>query len=399
MNTPASRTTFGGRTPLPPALSPRSRFMRELDENDEGAQQAPPQQGHPHTEPAEREHALGGADYVGGGSGDGDFVDPFISQLTITTSLSGPRSKGFTDRIHHLFGLTGMESGLDEFRQNESSVEREYILLCAVQKLQQMLQSGPIGRAPTPHWQMTRTVEVNAKRYSKAFLYAPTLGAYRASNLPDLVIEAMREVKVAEMPDPSGVEDPMLASFIRAKLTTYRSQVKTKVVASLASGRHIADLTASIVHSESAVRPTVEMFRRVALLRWHAVEYLPRPPALGVQAVAMQDLSTEGDDPDMDQDIPAPVMDASGASSDDWWVNVDKTLAQHRGHTQVKLERVMNKYYDDDKNLYRQPEVPKTRAAEPDTVPKWIRRVNELAKKAVAEEGTLHPEKKRKLDV
>ncbi|KAL1698951.1 hypothetical protein EV121DRAFT_296657, partial [Schizophyllum commune] len=209
--------------------------------------------------------------------------------------------------------------------------------------------------------------------------------------------KALRIAQAADLPNDTGTDDPILASFLRARLTTYRAQIKSKVTNSLTTKIPIADLTASIIHSVSAARPTAQLCRRIAFLRWHAMTFL-KPAPKQASEVAANEVSTE-DAIDKEHEDEADQVPAKSdtSNSDDWWNDVDKTLARYKKMSQVKLHNAMTKHYNEDKALF--PGTPKTRVAEPETVAKWILQVDELAKDAVAEEVVERSAKRRKFGV
>ncbi|KAI5888158.1 uncharacterized protein SCHCODRAFT_01174222 [Schizophyllum commune H4-8] len=290
---------------------------------------------------------------------DNTFGSSLASQLRVITSLEDPACREFVQRVHGLFELTGSERGLEEYRRTDSVLEAAYIIACAVAKLQQVLERGPALR---PRFQMTAELENTARRYAKLFLFSPRITAYRGNNAAELVIRAMRANNVPDMPDPSGHDDDLLASFIRGELTTFRSQIKAKVFHSLdhsCAYHNVADLTASIIQSENAARPTVQMFMRFAFLRWHAENY---------------------------------------ADHSDWWQAVDDTLLEYkRTLSQPELEVTFNRHYQDDVGSPHDPTNAKhpirssVRAVEPSSIPRWIQQIFDLAKESVCA-------KKRKRD-
>ncbi|TRM55332.1 hypothetical protein BD626DRAFT_528174 [Schizophyllum amplum] len=334
-------------------IDPRTAFLNSLQAADEANQPASHRDESPHqalNEDPNEESAFGGGS-------DPCNNDLDLTSLGLITSLSSPACKAFTDRMHHLFGLTGSELGLEEYRQAQSSIEANYILLCSIKQMEMALESRRTAQPnSTPHWKMSSSLAAAAKRYTKVFLYSHKLSSYRASNGPELIIRAMREANVSDLPDASGSDDAELSSYIRGQLTTYRSQIKGKVFQSLDKQsplHNLADLTGAILHSESAAKVTLQMFMRVACLRWHAMKY--------------------------------PADD----SEVDWWRAVDETLAFNKKNlTQVNLERANKKYYDDDIAVTgKNPADSKVQAVDPSTVPKWIRKVNDLTVDAVAYEG------------
>ncbi|KAI4293784.1 hypothetical protein K525DRAFT_214140 [Schizophyllum commune Loenen D] len=337
-------------------LDPRENFMQTLRSNRASATASASGGATPPTSPEHQQGPTSGDD------GESMFGSAFsggpslASQLRVITSLEDPACREFIKRVHQVFGLTGSEGGLEEYRQCDSQLEANYILICALTKLQQVIEEGPATR---PRYQMTTDLENTARRYAKLFLYSPRVAAYRGNNAAELVIKALRANNVADLPDPSGHDDEVLASFIRAELTTFRSQIKTKVFASLNEGsslHNVADLTGSIIQSEGAVRPTAAMFMRAAFLRWHTVNYSSHP---------------------------------------DWWQTVDDTLAEYKQTlSQPELELAFNAIYQadvgnaNDLGNMKHPLRSSVRAVDPTTIPRWIQKIFELSKESVKAPST-----------
>ncbi|PPQ72975.1 hypothetical protein CVT26_014520 [Gymnopilus dilepis] len=140
----------------------------------------------------------------------------------------------------------------------------------------------------------------NIKTYPRAALLSPMITSYR-SNVADIVIDAMAELNVHNLPDPADSTrvEKVLGEMGRV-LTVYRSGMNNKLKASLEDDsitENIADLASALI-GDRPVQPTLDRYVRLAVLRNclagdASASDAPAPAALGDQFWLMVDNTIE----------------------------------------------------------------------------------------------------------
>ncbi|KIM72049.1 hypothetical protein PILCRDRAFT_16488 [Piloderma croceum F 1598] len=140
-----------------------------------------------------------------------------------------------------------------------------------------------------PH---VRSPQNNLRVYANAFLLSPMISYYRGK-LPEALIDALCELSIASLPpNKEAAQCKQVAAQIGKHLTTARNALKTQIKASVKDETNLAVLASAII-GKSDIKPTVQLYMRLAFLRWHMLNF-PNLPA------------------------------------EDWWFKVDDTLVKWR---------------------------------------------------------------------
>ncbi|KAI4520327.1 hypothetical protein K523DRAFT_421977 [Schizophyllum commune Tattone D] len=126
-------------------------------------------------------------------------------------------------------------------------------------------------------WAISQALQSNLRFYSRLFLLSHKLNSYRGKNIGELVYKFLRLRNIADLPSETDhVGKKILYSAINDILSNFRCETKKKVVLSLDPDSplaNIADLTAAIISPLTGAVPTLELFARIAFLRFHVRHY------------------------------------------------------------------------------------------------------------------------------
>ncbi|KAJ6539947.1 hypothetical protein B0H10DRAFT_1933886 [Mycena sp. CBHHK59/15] len=174
--------------------------------------------------------------------------------------------------------------------------------------------------------------------------------------------------KVKGLPeeDDTVAVDLVLAK-IRDKGTHYRNVYKTKVKESMEKDspfENIAALSHKLIKSTN-VKATVQLYQRVALIRWCLKEY--------------------------------PTVE-----DDDFWPKVDETIAKFRkdSNNQDELNLCFNTIYEDDKEAHGDPAKTDFKTVESEGVPGWQATLHKHARNVqpMPKAAGGPPQKKRRVE-
>ncbi|KAJ2927580.1 hypothetical protein H1R20_g9519, partial [Candolleomyces eurysporus] len=243
--------------------------------------------------------------------------------------------KKFADTLVHRFGLSSrIEEALDEF----------------------------IGQRPTAkRWSMSEKLKAAIEQYSRAMILAPNISAYRGT-LDTQVLGAMRALAIKDLPPQDDTHNTkLILKEIGLALTSSRSTVKSLISQSRSKSsslKNIASLVTAVVR-DTQVPHTLQLYRRVAFLRWLMEAY--------------------------------PENTAS-----DWWIKVDEKLAKtyQELSSELEIDRLFDQVYEDDVAKFGDPRDIGAQFVEPAALPGWLQVVDQYSTHVVAQKSRA---KKRKL--
>ncbi|KAJ6570350.1 hypothetical protein B0H10DRAFT_1840288, partial [Mycena sp. CBHHK59/15] len=216
------------------------------------------------------------------------------------------------------FKLSNQSSvAFDQFCQTGSSDERQAILFAYILELIDLGRKNDKAEA----WTISPglSVSVIISHLPFFFVFSPTTTAYRGLKSAEHLVKAMRECKVADLPnEEETTQNEIVVVKVRGKMTYHRNVLKTKVCTAMPNPQYCA--LANKVLSGTTIKPTVQFYQRLAFLRWCVREY-PNLP------------------------------------EDDYWPKVDEIINTYRTDCQSKIEldSVFNAIYEDDKRKYGDP--------------------------------------------
>ncbi|KII84494.1 hypothetical protein PLICRDRAFT_179322 [Plicaturopsis crispa FD-325 SS-3] len=171
------------------------------------------------------------------------------------------------------------------------------------------------------------------------------------------VLNALREINLAELPpDSEPGRTKLVLEIVTNQLTSFRNIIKSKVTESISPGckfRNLAALAHAVV-GPTMVKPTLQLYIRLAFIRWHVVNY--------------------------------PKIE------EEFWPKVDETLQKWRTDftTRTELDSAFNQLYNADKVEYGDPALSEFSVIEARNVPDWQVTLSTHAKRVIA------PSKSRK---
>ncbi|KAJ3509006.1 hypothetical protein NLJ89_g5451 [Agrocybe chaxingu] len=246
------------------------------------------------------------------------------------------------------------ETEFDLYCQTEDVEERmalQFVLMLETRDLMKEIQKEDSER-----WSVSEDLKKDISRYVHTFMLSSSVTSYKG-NAPEVILKMMREHKVNDLPsEKRRRETSDILSTIGKTLTQCRNVTKAKIIASLDREkkgadegiRNIADLTAAIIGTTD-VNPTLQLYMRVAFLRWIAINY--------------------------------PKVE------DKYWDRVDLVLFQYRtsGKTALELTGTFNKMYRDDIAMFGNPADTHHKVTAPKDVADWLLNVDRFAATVVAD--------------
>ncbi|KAJ7902850.1 hypothetical protein B0H14DRAFT_3708320 [Mycena olivaceomarginata] len=269
---------------------------------------------------------------------DNDDDMPATPRLPVGPS-NGPTnnpSVSYASLVKNKMALSDAASvALDQFCQARAE-DREVLLFAHVVQLLELFKKNEKMEL----WVISQDLDRKIVTYVKAFVFSPTTVSYRGLNVGEHILKAMRECKVKSLPDDDDTTaNDLVLARIREKCTHYRNVYKSRVKESTAKDsplRNIAALSHRLAKN-SGIKATVQLYQRVALVRWCFVQY-----------------------PDLEDD-------------EFWPKAVDHTIDQFRKRSsnQEELNLCFNAIYEDDKKLYGDPAGTEFKSADIDQGPAW----------------------------
>ncbi|KAJ6567791.1 hypothetical protein B0H10DRAFT_1928643 [Mycena sp. CBHHK59/15] len=274
-----------------------------------------------------------------GGSEDDEFMDqdlpanPPLQSAAYNSIGNSSTLVSFGRLLKRQFKLSNQSSvAFDQFCQTGSSDERQAILFAYILELIDLGRKNDKAEA----WTISPGLSQKINMYVQAFVFSPTTTAYWGLKSVEHLVKAMRECKVADLPnEEETTQNEIVVVKVRGKMTYHRNvQVKNSTEKN-SETRNIAAL-ANKVLSGTTIKPTVQFYQRLAFLRWCVREY-PNLP------------------------------------EDDYWPKVDEIINTYRTDCQSKIELdlVFNAIYEDDKRKYGDPSETDFTTEDIQADPKW----------------------------
>ncbi|KIK02141.1 hypothetical protein K443DRAFT_131972 [Laccaria amethystina LaAM-08-1] len=272
-------------------------------------------------------HSLGDRDE---GPRDEDDFEP----LTLNPSHVAPGGLMF----HSLQIFGQMLKGRKDFSEQ---TEAEFDAFCSLVSPDDHVI---LANKKADKWSVSDELKESARIYSRVFILLPTTVAY-CGNVPKHIMPAMRDLKVDDMPPIKEVARlNLLCKLIDKFLTDCHNAVKEKIKNSLSVDSptcNIADLTHAVI-SNTPVQPTLQLYMRMAFLRWCYVQYAHIVP------------------------------------DDGWWLMVDETIENFRTKLkdEYKISQTFNNLYQKDKLEYGNPADSSHQVIKPKDIVSWQSTVN-----------------------
>ncbi|KZP29459.1 hypothetical protein FIBSPDRAFT_815986 [Athelia psychrophila] len=209
-------------------------------------------------------------------------------------------------------------SDFESFMKASDVAEHMMILMATVLEVRDGLEA----QKAVDEWRVPNQLKANIKVYSHAFVLSPLINSYRGKASESL-LEAMRELEIAEIPPTKETgQVKILITSISSTLTGQRNVLKTKISDSLkpeSPTRNIAALANAVI-GKSRIKPTLQLYIRLAFIRFHVVNY----PSI---------------------------------EDENFWIRVDQTMEDWRSAslTAVEITQAYNNMYSADKELYGDP--------------------------------------------
>ncbi|KAJ6600336.1 hypothetical protein DFH09DRAFT_901390 [Mycena vulgaris] len=256
-------------------------------------------------------------------------------RTTTTTSLVA-----YGQLVKHHHGLKDQSAvALDQFCEASSSDERQVLMFAEMIMIHALLKRQTKNESYT----IPSTLDVTLKAYAVAFLLGHKTVAIRGLNVSGHIMNAMRELHILELPNAKDVaHTDIVLKAIGGKLTYFRNVIKTKVRLEPRSRTrqqrcNIAELTHAIISNlKCGIQPTLQLYMRIAFLRFCVVSY--------------------------------------GALSDEaFWPKVDEVMDTWRRAigTEVEISQVLTDVYEDDKRKYGKPQDTNHTSVDISLLPPW----------------------------
>ncbi|KAH6905395.1 hypothetical protein BKA70DRAFT_1292980 [Coprinopsis sp. MPI-PUGE-AT-0042] len=226
-------------------------------------------------------------------------------------------------------------------------------LLVAVLHLSSLREDASVNT-----WRITPDLEINIVQYTRAFLLSSQVSFYRGQGMDTATVGLMRDLKVNGLPpsqQPSQIQ--VITSAVNSEFTYFRSTMKSKIIASLEPNSqtgNIANLTANLL-STTTIRPTLQLYLRVAFLRW---AYL---------------------------DAEKHETESGAPATEIYWEWVDKALLENLAEFPSKREmtEALNGIYKSDIKRWGSPALTHHQTVEPKDVEAWLSSVDAAAAKTL----------------
>ncbi|KAJ3804778.1 hypothetical protein F5876DRAFT_82626 [Lentinula aff. lateritia] len=242
-----------------------------------------------------------------------------------------------TDRGKELLNMRNLSpesvTQAEEFLRCPDTAENMFWLYSNVLQNQDMLRI--MFKDSALKYKPTEDVKKTAIDYANLFLCSPTVFAYKHDSLPQKIVDAMREMKIPDLPPAHETgRCKVISAECGGALIHGRHAIKEKISASIGPKTDIAILVRQIIQGTKS-RPTLALYIRIAFLRRVFID-------------------TEDAKLKQEREAAEKASESTGVTLDNFWGIVDKKLESYRTQvpdTAIRFE-VYKGIYDDDVKLF-----------------------------------------------